>query len=80
MLEKKCAPVLIPTLNRKEHLERCINSLLRNSMAKETEVYISIDFPPTEKYESGYNEVVEYLKREIDGFKKVNLFFQTKIM
>lgn len=72
------APVIIPTLNRYEHLKRCIESLQRNSFAKETELYISIDYPPSQKYCEGYYKVVQYVKNEIKGFKKTNLFFQPK--
>lgn len=30
------APVLIPTLNRVKHLQRCLNSLVKNTYANET--------------------------------------------
>lgn len=73
------APVIIPTLNRYEHLRRCIDSLRCNSLAEETEVYISLDYPPSEKYEEGYKRVKEYLATQIDhGFKAVYIFYQDK--
>lgn len=68
------APVIIPTLNRIEHLKRCIDSLKRNSYAKDTEVYIGLDYPPSEKYEKGYAQVKEYLEQGIEGFKEVYVF------
>ena len=71
------AAVIIPTLNRREHLKRCVDSLLRNKEASETEVYISVDYPPSEKYEEGYQDVKEYVKT-ITGFKDVYLFYQEK--
>ncbi len=75
--DKKYAAIIIPTLNRKKHLERCINSLKRNAEAKNTELYISVDYPPSKKYEQGYDEIKKYVKT-ISGFKNVNIFFQTK--
>lgn len=73
------APVVIPTLNRYDHLVRCIESLKRNSLACETELFISLDYPPAEKYFEGYEKVRQYLESELlCGFKKVNIFFQSK--
>ena len=73
------APIIIPTLNRYEHLRRCIESLGKNTLANETEIYISLDYPPSDKYIEGYNKVYQYLKsNSIDGFKEVHIFFQEK--
>ncbi len=70
-------PVLIPTLNRVEHLKRCIESLAKNTGAENTEVYISVDFPPHEKYQKGYEQLKEYLSSaDLSIFKKVHIFFQ----
>lgn len=74
-MEKICndyAPVLIPTLNRVDHLKRLIESLKKNKEAINTELYIAIDYPPNEKYVDGYKEMLEYVPT-IDGFKKVNI-------
>lgn len=70
------APVLIPTLNRDRHLERCLNSLMRNSVAQETEVYVSVDFPPNEKYVEGYERVRKVLEKDYSGFKKMHIIYQ----
>ena len=70
------APITLVTLNRYEHLVRCIDSLKKNADARYTELYISVDYPPTEKYTKGYNKIVEYLKQGLDGFKQVFVFFQ----
>ena len=59
-----CAPIIIPTLNRHEHLKKCIESLQKNKLAKQTELFISVDFPPNEKYKVGYEKVVEYLQND----------------
>lgn len=70
------APIIIPTLNRYEHLKRCIKSLQQNEWAKYTELYISVDYPTKESHWEGYRKIKEYLERGIDGFKKVNIFYQ----
>ena len=66
------APVIIATLNRYAYLKRCLESLEKNTDAEKTEVYVSVDFPPSEKYYSGYEEVVKYLKHK----EKKNAFNQ----
>ena len=71
------AAIIIPTLNREKHLRRCVESLLKNKEAEKTDIYISVDFPPMEKYREGYSEVIEYVKT-ISGFATVNLYFQEK--
>lgn len=70
------APILITTLNRYECLRRCIESLQKNSWADKTELFISVDYPPTDKYVDGYNKIKKYLNKNIEGFKKVHVYFQ----
>lgn len=71
-----CAPVLLVTLNRYKHLSRCIDSLRKNKMAKDTDLYIGLDYPPDQRYEEGYRLVKKYLEKEITGFHKVNIIKQ----
>lgn len=79
MEEKKVvyAPIIIGTLNRVEHLKRCINSLQQNEWAKYTELYISIDYPAKESHWEGYKKVKKYLGSGIEGFKKTIIFNQS---
>lgn len=70
------APVIIITCNRYEHLERCIDSLRKNTYAEQTELYISVDYPPNEEYREGWEKVCQLLHRPIEGFGGVNLYFQ----
>ena len=74
---KSFAPVLIPTLNRYEHLRRCIESLAKCTHAKETELIIGLDYPPSEKYEGGWKMIREYLPT-INGFRKVTILNRNK--
>lgn len=69
------AAIIIPTLNRYGHLKRCVESLLLNDEAKYTDLYVSVDYPPTEKYREGYTEVLDYVKT-ISGFLSVNIYYQ----
>lgn len=74
----KCTPVIIITLNRYKHLRRCIESLKKNSLAKETDLYIGLDYPPDSRYVEGYKKVQDYLNKGIDGFHKVMIIQQTE--
>ena len=48
------APVIIPTLNRYEHFRKCLESLEACTGAEKTDVYVALDFPPSEKYVEGW--------------------------
>ncbi len=68
-------PVAIITCNRINHLRNCIESLSRCTHADQTELFISVDYPPDEKYVDGWNKIKEYLT-DVRGFKKANIWFQ----
>ncbi len=74
------APIVIPTCNRIHHLKRCIGSLSRNPWAQYTDLYISIDFPPSpyEYYEKGYKKIKVWLQSGIEGFKNIYIYEQSK--
>jgi len=72
------APIIIPTLNRIEHLRRCITSLQNNAWAKYTPLIISVDYPPEERYKSGYKQVCKYLGEEVTGFQSVKVIYQSQ--
>lgn len=84
---KEFAPVIIPTLNRYEHLKRCLESLEQCTWADKTDVYVALDFPPSDKYVEGWKKIDSYLKEkeQSNGFKKLivyrrkeNYFFSGK--
>ena len=69
------APIIIPTLCRSKHFIRLMESLKKNTWACYTDVYVGLDFPPSEKYEKGWREICEYLERgEFSVFKKFTVF------
>lgn len=73
------APVLIPTLNRVNHLRRCLNSLSNNNWADKTVIYISIDYPPCAKYEEGYLDLVKMINTyDFSCFYGVHIYYQNK--
>jgi len=74
------APIVIPTLNRVEHLSRCLNSLKKSPLAMETDVYIGLDYPPSDKYREGYEKMKRFLEQGIDGFKSVNVICRSENM
>ena len=68
------APVMIPTLNRLDHLKICLESLSRCIWADQTEVYVGLDYPPSPKYVDGYQNVKNFLETCGDmGFKKLHV-------
>lgn len=67
------APIMIPTMNRYQHLKRAIESLRKNLWAKYTDIYIGVDFPPSAKYFEGYNRIIEYLNGDFSEFKSFNV-------
>lgn len=76
------APVLIPTLNRYEHLKQCLESLSRCTGADKTEVYVALDYPPADrwdKYAPGWEKNRDWLRSVGDmGFKKLHLIERTE--
>lgn len=66
-------PVMIVTLCRYEHLVRCIDSLKKNKLATETELYIGLDYPLKEQHWEGYRAICAYLEDGIQGFKEVHI-------
>lgn len=72
------APVIIPTLNRYAHLKKCLDSLSNNTLAEDTEIFISVDYPPAPKYENGYRKVVDMLNDyDFSCFKNADVTYQT---
>lgn len=69
------APVCIPTLNRVEHLSKCVESLKACKYADQTELVIGVDAPAKDEHIEGWLDVRKYVKT-IDGFKKVTIFFR----
>ena len=76
------APICIPTCNRYDKLKKCIESLIVNKGAEKTELYISVDYPPEERFFSGYQETLAYVrfleKNDSRSFKCVHAYYQNE--
>ena len=66
------APILLFVYNRPEHVRRSIESLLRNELAAQSELFIYADAAKDEAAESTVAEVRQYIKG-IKGFKSVHI-------
>ncbi len=71
-------PIIVGTLNRYEHFVNCIESLKQNSYACYSDLYISVDYPPEEKYVEGNKKIKEYLAKGVTGFRNTHIFYQEK--
>ena len=70
----KFAPVVIPTLNRYDHFKKCLESLECCIQADETEVFVGLDYPPSEKYVEGWIAIDSYLKEKEKSNRFRNLY------
>lgn len=66
------APILLFVYNRPEHVRRSIESLLRNELAAQSELFIYADAAKDEEAKSAVTEVRQYIKG-IKGFKSVHI-------
>ena len=66
------APILLFVYNRPEHTRRCIESLLKNSLATESTLFIYADGAKDNTQQEAVNEVRNYI-RTIQGFKQTTL-------
>lgn len=79
MVKTEYAPIVIVTLNRYDHLERCIKSLLNNNHSSNTDVYVAVDYPPAEKYRDGHEKVCKLLKNiDCSNFNSFNVVYREK--
>ena len=69
------APVVLFVYNRADHTVRVIESLAKNLLAKETDLYIFADAAKTEKGLEKVNEVRAYIMQEEwrNAFKSVTI-------
>lgn len=71
------APVALFVYNRLNHTEKCIESLQKNHLAKETDLYIFSDSYKGEEDFNSVSDVRNYIKK-ISGFKSVNIILREK--
>ena len=66
------APVLLFTYNRLTHTRRCVEALLKNSLATESELFIYSDGAKDDTQQAAVNEVRYYI-HNIRGFKQITI-------
>ena len=71
------APILLFTYNRLNHTKHCIESLQKNALAIESELFIYSDAAKTEDQEQAVKDVRLYLQ-SITGFKKITIIERNK--
>ena len=68
----KHAPILLFTYNRLTHTRRCVEALLSNSLASESELFIYSDAAKDETQQKAVEEVRQYI-HTIRGFKDITI-------
>lgn len=68
------APIVVTVYHRLDHLKRCVNALLRNELAMESELIVLSDAPQKEEHAAQIELVRKYIL-SITGFKKVRPVF-----
>jgi len=71
------APITIFAYNRPWHIQKTIEALKKNQLAKKSKLFIFSDGPKDEKDRKKVEEVRQYL-REITGFKKITIIERRK--
>ena len=66
--------VLVPTLCRYKHLEKCLDSLMRNPWAKYVDVYIGVDYPAKDSHWPGYREILKLMERDFSMFRSIHIY------
>lgn len=66
--------ILVPTLCRNEHLEKCLTSLSKNPWAKYVDVYIGVDYPAKDSHWPGYKEILKLMERDYSMFRSFNIY------
>ena len=70
--KSRLAPILLFAYNRPEHLKRCVESLLANSLSAKSDLFVFSDAPKTEEDKEGVVQVRAFIRR-IVGFRKVSI-------
>ncbi len=66
------SPILLFTYNRLAHTRRCVEALLKNSLATESELFIYSDGAKDDTQQAAVNEVRYYI-HNIRGFKQITI-------
>lgn len=76
-MERIFAPILLFAYNRPDHLKKCVNSLLANTLAKESDLMVFSDAARTVADTERVGQVRNYL-RTITGFRHITIVERTE--
>ena len=65
--------IIVPTLCRHKHLEKCLDSLMKNPWAQYVDLYIGLDYPAKESHWPGYREILKLMERDYSMFRSFHL-------
>ena len=71
------SPILLFVYNRLTHTQRCVEALLKNSFASNSELFIYADGVKDGTQQEAVNEVRNYI-RSISGFKHITIIERTE--
>ena len=69
--------VIVPTLCRNKHLEKCLDSLMKNPWAQYVDLYIGLDYPAKDAHWPGYREILKLMERDYSKFRSFHLCKRT---
>lgn len=69
--------IVLPTLCRAQHLEKCLNSLMKNPWAKYVDLYIGLDYPAKDSHWPGYRKILQLMERDYSMFRSFHLVKRT---
>lgn len=69
--------ILVPTLCRDKHLEKCMESLKKNPWAKYVDLYVGIDYPTKDSHWPGYRNILKLMEKDYSMFRSFHLFKRT---
>lgn len=72
-----CAPIVLFTYNRVDHLKKVINSLKKNKLSKFSDLIIFSDGARSKKHDYLVQDVRNYIKN-IKGFKNIKVYLRDK--
>lgn len=71
------SPIVLFVYNRPDHTQRTVESLKKNELALQSELFIFSDYPKNDQTKESVDEVRKYIKT-VDGFKKVTIIEQVE--
>ena len=69
--------IILPTLCRNKHLEKCLDSLMKNPWARYVDLYIGLDYPAKDSHWPGYRKILKLMERDYSMFRSFHLIKRT---